>query len=399
MKKISLEQLFLWTLTGCLALGQLGRIVLTPAIKLYPHDIVIVLWSVYLLISQKQHLKNLCKTTQNYLWQNKQYWMPFFAVTTVSLVFVELRSPQLLPLLYVARITLYGVFAYLVWSVSELSSQKILSAVLGLGIISLVTGLLQYIFIPDTRFLFILGFDDHYYRMIGTQLDPAFMGAILLISLSVLEQLRSLQKKATLRRFLYLAFVLGIALTFSRASYIGFLVLSGYGVLVQKKLSKKLTLLPLVGSLLGILLIIGIGYTTSGEGTNLLRTASIQARLTTLQSSVPTNFSEALIGTGLFYSAVNRESTTTGIATVPNQAKISDSLLGILLQGVGILGILAFVYLFGTVLVRLHQAQKYALVQLLLMLLVITQFNNTLLQPFVLVTTLLVASGYLREYR
>ena len=68
-------------------------------------------------------------------------------------------------------------------------------------------------------------------------------------------------------------------------------------------------------------------------------------------------------------------------------------------EGWGILGLLSFLY-WGYVGVSwLQQTGKQELLQLLLILLVITQFNNTVLQPFVLVSTLLLVSGYVKEYR
>src|SRR3989304_8999963 len=42
-----------------------------------------------------------------------------------------------------------------------------------------VFGLAQYILIPDTRFLAVLNWDDHYYRLLSTLLDPNFTGIIL----------------------------------------------------------------------------------------------------------------------------------------------------------------------------------------------------------------------------
>lgn len=399
MKNITLEQLILWTLVGCLALGQLGRATLAPAITIYPHDILIVVWSVYLLFFRRQKSFPQLSTAKTFLQHNTKYWVPFATIAIVSLAISELHAAQLLPLLYLGRIFVYGAFAFLLWSSSTLSHQKVLTGVLGVGLITLVTGLLQYVFIPDTRFLFILGFDDHYYRMIGTQLDPAFMGALFLIALSVVEHLAFLKKHPWVRFSLYLAFLIGIALTFSRASYLGFAVLSIYSFFAIKKPTAQKKLQTIGALIVATTLVVMVALTTTGEGTNIFRTASISARISTFTKTLPASPIEALIGTGLFYSPTRQLTTNTGLTTVPNQARVSDSLFGLLLQGVGILGIIAFVYVFGKIVVHLYRAKQHGVVQLLLVLLVITQFNNTLLQPFVLVTTLLTVTGYLREYR
>jgi hypothetical protein len=398
MNKITLETLFLWTLVGFLALGQLGRITLAPGIVLYPHDVLLVFWSVYLLFTHPKQCLTAIQSASTCLQRTTKYWLPFFGVATLSLLISELSAFQLTPFLYLARISMYGFFAFLLWSTSKLSAERILTAVLGLGIITLATGVMQYLFIPDTRFLYILGFDDHYYRMVGTQLDPAFMGALLLISLSVVEHLGFLQKNTKTKFSLYLAFLLGIALTFSRASFLGFGVLTAYSMLTKKKQVRQIATHTLA-VVIAVYVVVVVAHNTTGEGTSLFRTASISARVESFKQVLPNSLPEALIGNGVFYSQNQKLTTDTGVLTVPNQARVSDSLIGLLLQGVGILGLTTFVYMIGVILLWLYRAKQHAVVQLVVVLLVITQFNNTLLQPFVLVTTLLVCSSYLREYR
>ncbi|NCN50928.1 MAG: hypothetical protein GW762_01690 [Candidatus Pacebacteria bacterium] len=399
MKKITLESLLLWILIGCLALGQLGRVTLTPAIKIYPHDVLIVVWSAYLLVKHASKLFRVKNTVWAFLTKNMWSWLPFVGISVISLVAAQLHSFQLLPLLYLGRIILYFGFASLVLTLSTVTKKQLVSGVLSLGLITFATGLLQLVFIPDTRFLYSLGFDDHYYRMVGTQLDPAFMGALFLIALSAALHSSLLKKHPAFKRGYIGAMLVGIVLTFSRASYLGVVVIALHTIFVEKKRAKKDLLAVCAGFVLLTAIALGIAELSEGEGTNLLRTASISARATSLLATAPTTITAWLIGDGPFYSVVGRDVSSHTTLSLPNQAKVSDSLLVMIFEGWGILGLLSFLY-WGYVGVSwLQQTGKQELLQLLLILLVITQFNNTVLQPFVLVSTLLLVSGYVKEYR
>lgn len=393
MKKITSEVLLLWVLVGMLALGQLGRISVTQSIRIYPHDLLLSFWLVYLVYVTRHRVPDFLLQTKKKLFKTWQLWVPFFASTTLSLLVAELQSPQALPLLYLGRIILYLFFAVVLWKFSRLTKEHFISGVIGLGLISLALGFLQLFFIPDTRFLFALGFDDHYYRMIGTQLDPAFLGAIFLVSLSAGLHSTLLKKHPTFKIGYTVVLIVGIILTFSRASYLGLFVLGIYEVLSAQKSALKLGLGILAFGIIAFI----FSQSSSGEGTQLLRTASISARITSLKNSLPDTTQSWLIGKGPFYSVVGKETSQHATLSLPNQAKVSDSLVLHILNGWGILGIVSFVYLGGKIVLWLHRTKQHDSLQLLCCLLVITQFNNTLLHPFVLVSTLLLLSGYMRH--
>ena len=128
-------------------------------------------------------------------------------------------------------------------------------------------GLLQYAFLPDLRIYKNLGFDDHYYRLAGPLLDPNYYGAILAsLSLFFLAQKNYL---------IVIINLLCLSLTFSRASYLSFIIPLFIFWLKNKKVIVTISLI--------LATLIFISPKPFGEGVNLFRTYSINSRI---QSSI-----------------------------------------------------------------------------------------------------------------
>jgi len=74
-------------------------------------------------------------------------------------------SPSLLIIsgLYLFRWVIYaGLFFVVINEIKENNFDKYL---IFAGVVTAIFGLVQYIFIPDTRFLSKYGWDDHYFRV------------------------------------------------------------------------------------------------------------------------------------------------------------------------------------------------------------------------------------------
>ena len=390
----------LWILVGLLALGQLGRVTLLPDIRLYPHDIFITLWCISLLLTNREKVMSaVTDLSKKILAFN--FFIPVLLILSSAFLLAQLQQPALLPLLYLLRTLFYGIFVYLLATTTSLTKKDFEQALISLGLISVVLGFLQLILIPDTRFLFILGFDDHYYRMIGTQLDPAFLGALLLISAFVTWHSTFLAKHSLVKTGCIVLFSLGILLTFSRATYLGY-ALTALALTAHSKKIRQSILKNKLGSglvTIGIITVVFMARSTGGEGTNLLRTATITARIASVKEHLPRTRKEWIIGKGLFYSTVQNTTSTSGILEVPNQAKVNNSLLFFILESSGILGLAAWIYaLLKGMQVLVLQGEK-TLVYFIGILLLLSCFNNTAFQPFVLLTSLLGFAEVVREYR
>jgi hypothetical protein len=246
-------------------------------------------------------------------------------------------------------------------------------------------GLLQYIYIPDTRFLASLGWDDHYYRLLSTQLDPNFAGIIIAIGLVAATALQNSVWKYT--SFGILA--LSLLLTWSRASWLALGV--GLVWLAGKKSPKKvvLTLFALFCFVTVVLVI----PKPSGEGGNILRTSTIISRyqnaIVGFRDLKPYQW---IIGNGLFIPV------RTGEGNVTNNARLPDAWPITVLKGVGVLGSI----MLAGILLQSKNVWKnvtpYTQAAVLTVLLH-GLFNNTVTQPFVFlgVTTILVTQLTMRK--
>lgn len=365
---------------GLFSLGQLARIVLTPTIAIYGHDIVVVIGCVGICLTfGTQILKNISKLNpKNFILESLLViWI------VVGLIVATMQNQNsATALLYLSRLLAYSFF---IWGSMQLSFwQKLPRALLGLntkrlsffliGLVITYFGFLQYVLIPDTRFLGILGWDNHYYRLIGTQLDPAFTGMLLVLTL-ILGL--GIKKLAWLKWLLILLITLAIALTFSRASYLALAFGVGFwGIKTgwrRKQISSALLVIPL------LLLFLPFLPKPGGEGVNLVRTATITSRVANSQQNLlyvqPYQW---LIGRGLFIYQPDLNVFTQE----ENHARLPDNIVVLLINSIGLGGCLlvaAIVYQRRQHFMQLSTTAQASLIAAL----VHAQFNNTLLQPFV----------------
>ena len=167
------------------------------------------------------------------------------------------------------------------------------------GLLIVLLGYLQYFFYSNLRNLYYLGWDDHMYRLFSVFFDPNFAGAFfVLYFLFVSAQLyTSLQKKSKYTSLFLSTILLGtlgaIFLTYSRSALLMFLAGSiTFLILINKK--------KLIFILMGILILffIVISPLFYIENTNLLRTASSEARLETSRNALKIIQDHPILGVG-----------------------------------------------------------------------------------------------------
>lgn len=171
-----------------------------------------------------------------------------------------LSGDYIYPLFYFLRLLVYPSIYF---AVKQLPPGKIFKPVLISFLIFSLLGLLQYLFFPDMRYLRELGFDDHYFRLIGSLYDPNLTGAILAGVSLLLISIGNI--------WVALPVIVLLALTFSRASYLCFIL--GLIYLLLRK--KNYSLLAILGFLAITIWLIPKPF---GEGVNLLRTFSVFSR-------------------------------------------------------------------------------------------------------------------------
>lgn len=264
---------------------------------------------------------NLIKFKATPLFKSLNIFWFSLLVSMLYAIWQQRSQTPNLNFLYYLRALAYPLLAFSVF-VHKTDDLKKIANLSGLLFVFFAFG--QYLLLPDLRIYKNLGFDDHYYRLAGTLLDPNFTGVIL-VTITIYLLLAK-------NYFTSLLVLIGIALTFSRASYLSFLVtLSALGL--QKKYLKLLWLIPLLG------LIIYFSPKPFGEGVNLQRTYSITSRLTSIGNGLKLFAESPIVGVGF------------GQLSDKNGQKISvDSTYTYLLAGSGLLGLASFLAVLYSVL-------------------------------------------------
>ena len=150
----------------------------------------------------------------------------FCVIATISLL-VKVQNLSfeefLVSFFYLLRLINYSFFYLALLDFFQREKIKILDIFIGEGIAISFLALFQYIVLPDTRFLYNFGWDKHYYRAIGSFLDPAFTGILLIFSLNLFLYKFLQQKKLKFFEFFgFLENLAALVLTFSRLSYLLF---------------------------------------------------------------------------------------------------------------------------------------------------------------------------------
>jgi hypothetical protein len=391
----------LWVFIGLLSLGQLQKTSLMGSLlggKIYLHDIFIMIWLGGVIFTRFTDFTAFIKEKIIDLSKVEKWFLLLILITQATnwLINFEITS-----LLYVFRLIVYLLFAVSLWFFLK---SKLLDRAytrfqfFSVGFFVLVLGFLQLLLIPDTRFLAILGWDDHYGRLISTPLDPGATGMILLMAIGLGLSLKYF-KNSYLKFSMLLAFIIGIILTFSRATYLSLIVFSlivifnnSFRLVASKKI--KVTLAALLFTC--FIIVILLAPKNIGEGVNLKRTSTIFFRTSAVQQQVESvDLRTFLIGRG-FYSSennlMNSDNTTANTPqieslVIPNHAQVPDNLFINLLLSSGIFGLGLFVlllYRWGSVLVK----KDIFMFAIFVSLVVHSQFGNSFFHPLILLVFL-----------
>lgn len=375
----SIFTIFFVSFSLALCFGQLQRLQLTLQVAVYVHELMLIGWALTFhqaILGQMKKFSlthsKLCK----WLGALHLYW-------TAQNVFFLITAQDVQPFFYQGRVLLY---AQLVPLLSFAMSRKILTrqllrfSLIAIGLSFAVTGFLQYVFLPDTRFLLASGWDEHYYRLISPLFDPNFTAAILVMSILV-----AIYTVKTRQQYLLIpVFLLTILLTYSRAGYIAFV--AGIGSLAALRPPRShLLLIPV------LLLAIPFLPRPAGEGVKLERTASILTRTQSINAALTFDSPlELVFGEGLY-----RQTTTTQLhgVVLPNHATAPDNSFIFIFTGLGIVGSGGVLFLLW----QLHKSYQFSPLFYSAVIAASTHamFNNTLFYPWVMVflLTLVMTEG------
>ncbi len=262
-------------------------------------------------------------------------WYKYFVYFLISCLFGLFVNHSLFTIpsaLYLIRLWSYSMVAIYVFNFYKSKNlYTIYNILLSVSVFSAIFGWLQYLLWPDLTSLKYLGWDDHLLRMVGTFLDPTYLGLIL-----VLGSIIALHKKYY---FAFLFLIFSIAFTYSRSSYLALFAVFIIDF-IQNKNIKKFVICNLVFVIL--LLVIPKGV---GEGTNLARTVSGNNKIVNYVETIEIFNVSPVFGVGFNNICAARQKYLGDVNTESHACNGSDSSILFLLATTGVVGLIMFVYM------------------------------------------------------
>ncbi len=387
---LNLPRLLLVVTFFLISLAQIQRIQLAPNVAFYAHDFFICVLIISLALSAPNLIERLSKFIKNYQWL-----IIFLGWAFIGLILNQLfLGFYLIPWLYWARLICYLTLGSLLVVHKNFSGFKSwLKIAFFVNFFTLILGgIVQYLLVPDLRFLAEAGWDQHFYRMAGTMLDPNFFGMLLILGLITwllkintnFAQGKKIGKKL-IKIIISMAAVACLTLTYSRSSYLSFLVVMTVLIIsphhLQNQLNKKLGL----GLLILFLLLLPFLPRPGGLGVKLSRTETLSSRYQVNRTLLEKlNVGDYVAGRGLFTPTINTQKNDTRIV----HAHFPDNLLVLLISATGIPGMIIALNFFLEKLTKLYR-NNLANFLLLTAILVHSMFNLSLLEPINLLMLLM----------
>lgn len=332
--------------------GQVARVSISHEVAFILLDLVlggvILGLAMYTLIKRREVYKEISKNPL------VRPLILFFVVCFISLLSnsTQLSSNQfLVAALYLVRLGFYYSLLLVIPFFSVRNKEKIQLYMLFVGGVIVLFGYIQLFIYPDMRPLMYLGWDDHYYRMVSTFLDPNFVGIFYVLYFLFLldfgiKMFKTLSTKVKIGlSFMILVTFLAIFLTYSRTALLALLISLGVYLFVAKQLRFLLGII--VVSLLLILVLANTQY----ESLNPLRTASINARILAGGNALTLIQDNPILGVGFNayrYALERKELISMGKYPNHGEAGTDNSLLFITAT-TGLVGLFSFLYLWGQI--------------------------------------------------
>lgn len=282
--------------------------------------------------------------------------------------------------LYLCRFLIYAGLYFVVRG--ELTKRKgeIRQSMFIVGCVSVFIGFLQYIFYPDLRGWYFLGWDEHLFRMFGTFLDPNYFGSFLVIFLLFIFQLKkeAIKIKDIKIIALIITIVVAILLTYSRSAVVmGMAAIVTY--FLMKKDFVKMAVLALI--FLSSVFLVSNYYI---EGLNPFRIASTQARIESAQNAIEIIKDHPIIGVGFntYRYAQNEYGFRDSPFWMTSHADAgTDNSFLFILATTGIIGFISYAFLIRRMFSMtkfLQKQQREIFLTMIITLLVGSIFNNLL---------------------
>lgn len=308
---------------------------------------------------------------------------PFFISCVFSLILsLSFFRPHqvLMGSLYLVRLMAHSSLFILIRNLvvhKKLEKEFIIEVLTVSLTITALLGWLQYIHFSDLTYMKYAGWDDHLGRLVGTFLDPAFTGMIILAGFFIVF-LKYIYNGSRLFLLLSFLFLITLLFTYSRATYGAFLLAIGTIYYWKRKFS------VIFFFLLIFLLALPLLPRARGEGVRLERTKSINLRFENYRETIKIIKNAPLFGVGYNNLCWIREGMFSD-STRSHSCSGSDSSLLLIIATTGLVGFLLFINLIRPIIMNISKGYYGDLTKIYLCALLFHSFfSNSLIYPWLI---------------
>lgn len=369
--KSKIQDLLILLVLSFFTLGQLPGVFMQAALSIpfRVHSVDVLSILLLSLLINKTNARVLIRKLGPIL-----VFMVFSSLLSLSIGYFEPSG-----LMYLVRLGVYVSLFYV------FPKSRYFTPLLSVGLVVAFYGWVQYLFLPDLTPLKYFGWDDHFYRMVSTFLDPAFLG-ILFVLFSILALYLYLLRSQ--KRFLVFAsiFIVSLAFTYSRASYIALII----GMLVLFGSRHKLLTAKLVTLFWVVIILLPKNF--GGEGVNLSRTNSLYQKIDNYSQSSLLILKSPVFGLG--FNNVCKAKELSGFVSKGNACSGLDNSLLFALATSGIVGFtLMLKIIFESLKELRHNKARPLVVSAAFAVIFHSFFTNTLFYPWVAIYFILIVNS------
>lgn len=314
-----------------------------------------------------------------------KYFEDFLFVLSFSWIFgifIFRQIEVIYGFLYLFRLIAYFYFFIYVWNFAKKGNKNkklLIDSLLSVSVVSAMFGWIQFFMIPNIKPFFTWGWDEHLYRLVGTFLDPTFLGLIIVFGIitSIIRMVEVKNKKLYIITTIFL--LLSLAFSYSRASYLalfaGVLVIAWYKKLIWKALL-------LIGLFTGLLFLLP---TSRNHSIELFRSFSAIARVENYQTTLKIFSKSPIFGVGYDNMCIAYQKFIGPQSFESHACSGSDSSILFILTTTGLVGLIVFIYsLFMMKVFLNHNSYSIILNSSLASLCVHSLFSNSMFYPWIL---------------
>lgn len=296
--------------------------------------------------------------------------------------------------MYLIRLIIYSFIVGVdVDQIKQFNNPKFINII---GIVISLIGILQFVFLPDLRFLQYQNWDDHLNRITFPYLDPSFTGIILLI-FAILNFIKTDGHQFVKNNIILFLELIAIFLTFSRATWLVTVLISLIYLFTDIKNFKKKIILLIAGfSTISIIAVIYVIFNSSfiSYGNRIVRKETILARFTSIKKGIQIWQKNKVFGIGFNnYKTYQLKHNYFVKNSINNkgEASIENSYIFVLASG-GIIGFISYLFWILNMLhISKRKSYRFSMCfkYMLFSIFIGSLFNNIFFYPFILLIVFL----------